>query len=387
MTAGKTVSVIVTNFNYASFLSAAIQSALDQTYPVTEIIVVDDGSTDNSREIIERFGTRITTIFKGNGGQRSACNIGFAASTGDIVLFLDGDDAWRSDAVENIVAAMQPKVAAVQFCVAILDQNGRRLGGIYPPLPENWTPSRIRDCVLKSGFYPCPPTSGNAYARWFLDRIMPIPVGEVRDAMDGPLNTVAPLYGDVVVLTEPLGFYRIHGTNVGALTSMVSEKFSYFVDLDRERGDFLIDHARRLGMPFDARVLDRAFFYLQYRLASRKLRPDLHPLTQDRVPSLVVMLIRSAILAPERPLLRAFVVIWGVAVALAPRRLADRLVAMRFISSARPAFVDAALAMLRLVRRTTKQDHALPTAAPHRLDPALAPARIRRNLPAAAGRR
>src|SRR5271167_288166 len=129
MTDAKTVSVIITNFNYATFLGTAIQSALDQSYKVTEIIVVDDGSTDNSREVIASFGRCIIPIFKENGGQRSAANIGFSASTGDIVLFLDGDDAWRGDAIERIVAAMRPNVSAVQFCVAILDQEGRRLGG------------------------------------------------------------------------------------------------------------------------------------------------------------------------------------------------------------------------------------------------------------------
>ncbi len=358
----KSVSVIITNFNYATFLGVAIQSVLDQSRSVAEIIVVDDGSTDNSREIIESFGGQVIGIFKRNGGQRSACNAGFEASSGDIVLFLDGDDAWRSDAIAKVVEAMQPGVAAVQFCVAILDQEGRRLGGIYPPLPPNWTPDRIRGCVQRSGFYPCPPTSGNAYARWFLDRVMPIPVAEVRDAMDGPLNTVAPLYGDVVVLKEPLGFYRIHGTNVGALANLVPEKFSYFVDLDRDRGAFLMEQARTLGVSLDVDVLDRAFFYLQYRLASRKLRPDLHPLAQDRLLTLPMMLVRAAMLAPDRPLLRIFVATWGIAVAIAPLPLASRLVAMRFISSARPAFVDTLLSMLRLVRRTKERDHVVPLA-------------------------
>ena len=381
----KTVSVVITNFNYATFLGVAIQSTLDQSHPATEIIVVDDGSTDNSREVIESFGERITAIFKENGGQRSACNAGFFASTGDIVLFLDGDDAWRSDAIEKVVAAMQPKVSAVQFCVAILDQEGRRLGGIYQPLPENWTPERIRECVRRSGFYPCPPTSGNAYARWFLERIMPIEVGPVRDAMDGPLNTVAPLYGDVVVLKEPLGFYRIHGANVGALTNLVPEKFSYFVDLDRDRGAFLMAQARRLGVTLDERVLDRAFFYLQYRLASRKLRPDLHPLASDRLIALPFMLARAAALAPERRLLRWFIAIWGFAVALAPLRWASHLIAMRFISSARPAFIEAILSMLRLVRRTKERDPAVPAAgASPRPSPTLASQTLQQVLPAQA---
>jgi glycosyltransferase involved in cell wall biosynthesis len=358
--ADRTVSIIITNYNYAEFLGAAIRSALEQSYPLKEVIVVDDGSTDRSRQVIESFGDRIRPLYKENGGQRSACNLGFAASTGDVVLFLDGDDAWRIDAVERTVAAMMPTVAAVQFCVAILDPHGNSLGGIYPPLPETWTPSRIRDCVHKSGFYPCPPTSGNAYARWFLDRIMPVAADDIRDAIDGPLNTVAPLHGDVVVLKEPLGYYRIHGSNVGALSNMTAERFSYFVNLDRDRGRFLIEQARALGVTLDERVLDRAFFHLQYRLASLKLRPDLHPLKDDSLLKLPWMLARAALRAPDRPMLRIFVVLWGAAVAVAPRRLAEHLVAMRFISSVRPALLDVALSRLKLVRRLKGQGPVVP---------------------------
>src|SRR6185437_7538394 len=103
-----------------------------------------------------------------------------------------------------------------------------------------------------------PPTSGNAYARWFLERILPLPCDPVRDAVDGPLNTVAPLHGDVVVLDAPLGYYRIHGSNVGALSTIVPEKFRYFVDLDLERGAFLLEQARARGVALDPRILDRA---------------------------------------------------------------------------------------------------------------------------------
>jgi hypothetical protein len=180
---------------------------------------------------------------------------------------------------------------------------------------------------------------------------LPLPAADVRDAIDGPLNTVAPLHGDVVVLKEPLGYYRIHGANVGALSNLAAERFSYFVKLDCDRGRFLIEEARALGVPLDERVLDRAFFHLQYRIASLKLRPDLHPLKDDSLRKLPWMLARAAMLAPDRPMLRAFVALWGFAVAVSPRRLAERLVAMRFISSARPALLDGALSWLKLVRR------------------------------------
>ena len=74
------VSILINNYNYGYFLGAAIESALSQTYQNIEIIVVDDGSTDNSREIIAHYGNHIIPILKENGGQASAFNAGFAAS-------------------------------------------------------------------------------------------------------------------------------------------------------------------------------------------------------------------------------------------------------------------------------------------------------------------
>src|SRR5712692_1029705 len=86
-------SIIINNCNYGQFLKAAIDSALSQTYLHKEVIVVDDGSTDNSREIIAgSYGSRIVPVLKENGGQASAFNAGFAVSRGEVVFFLDSDD-------------------------------------------------------------------------------------------------------------------------------------------------------------------------------------------------------------------------------------------------------------------------------------------------------
>src|SRR6185436_17643644 len=81
-----TVSVLINNFNYAEFVGAAIQSAVAQG-PGVEVIVVDDGSTDDSREAIEAHSDRVTAIFQENAGQAAAFNTGFAASRGEIVVF------------------------------------------------------------------------------------------------------------------------------------------------------------------------------------------------------------------------------------------------------------------------------------------------------------
>ena len=87
------VSIVVNNYNYASYLAQAIESALGQTYPHTEVVVVDDGSTDGSWEIVASYGDRVRALRKVNGGQASAFNAGFEMSRGEIVWFVDSDDA------------------------------------------------------------------------------------------------------------------------------------------------------------------------------------------------------------------------------------------------------------------------------------------------------
>ena len=86
---GPLVSVLINNYNYQQYLEQAIDSALAQDYVPIEIIVVDDGSTDDLRSIIGRYGSKIRAVFKSNGGQASAFNAGVNASRGDILCFLD----------------------------------------------------------------------------------------------------------------------------------------------------------------------------------------------------------------------------------------------------------------------------------------------------------
>ena len=98
-----TVSIIINNYNYDQFLAKAIDSALNQTYPSVEVIVVDDGSTDQSCEIISSYGSNIIPVLKVNGGQNSCLNEGFKASSGDVIFFLDSDDLFHQQKVEKII--------------------------------------------------------------------------------------------------------------------------------------------------------------------------------------------------------------------------------------------------------------------------------------------
>lgn len=88
------VSIVINNYNYDRFLAQVIDGALGQIHSNIEVVVVDDGSTDNSRDVIARYGDRIVSVLKTNGGQASALNAGFAASKGEIICLLDADDLF-----------------------------------------------------------------------------------------------------------------------------------------------------------------------------------------------------------------------------------------------------------------------------------------------------
>ena len=116
-------SIVITNYNYGRFVARCIDSALAQSYPNTEVVVVDDASRDNSREIIQSYGTRVLPILQDcNGGQGAAFNVGFRACHGDVVLFLDADDWLYPHAVARVIRAFfsRCRPGAVPFALGRL---------------------------------------------------------------------------------------------------------------------------------------------------------------------------------------------------------------------------------------------------------------------------
>src|SRR5688572_17270136 len=110
------VSVLINNYNYARFLPDAIESALNQTYPAIEVIVVDDGSTDESAAVIQRFGTRIVPVLQQHGGQDAALNAGASIARGELLALLDSDDYFVPHKIDLIVREFQNRPEAVLFC-------------------------------------------------------------------------------------------------------------------------------------------------------------------------------------------------------------------------------------------------------------------------------
>jgi glycosyltransferase involved in cell wall biosynthesis len=258
-------SVITNNFNYAIYLADAIESALAQTYPETEVVVVDDGSTDESRQVIARYGDRVTPILKENGGQTSAFNAGFAASRGEIVCFLDSDDLLLPAAIEAAVRVLHDRqVAKVHWPLWIIDAAGRRTGQLEPARPLDR--GDLRELAIRQGpaVYTSAPTTGNAFARSFLEHVFPLPEAQHRQSPAGYLKALAPIFGIIEVLPEPLGCYRIHGSSMFQSLNR-REKAAFLLELFDARAMLLNHHLRRAGIEVDLETWRESDRYRKWR--------------------------------------------------------------------------------------------------------------------------
>lgn len=210
-TAAPLISIIITNFNYAPYVGTAIASALGQDYPHIECIVVDDGSSDGSRAVIEGFDG-IVPIFQANRGQTGAAMAGLARARGAVVLFLDADDRLETEACGRIAAAYAPDIALYQFRLEKRDPLGARLG-VLPAEP--FLMGGHRDFVLRHGSFPSAPTSGNGFAASHCRKMFAkIAAADQGRFFDGFLIFSAPFSGRVVALEAVLGTYLVHGRNV-----------------------------------------------------------------------------------------------------------------------------------------------------------------------------
>ncbi|HTM55775.1 MAG TPA: glycosyltransferase family 2 protein [Pirellulales bacterium] len=206
-------AVVINNFNYARFLDKSIESALGQTWSNTEVIVVDDGSTDDSREVVSRYKDDVIGVFKSNGGQGSTYNAGWAASHGDLVCFLDADDTLLPEAMESAVSLFEdPRLVKVQWPLRIVDSHGDWHGALSTQVtpPEG----DLRERVAAEGpLYDFHYTTGCAYRADFLDQVFPMPEANYRNGGDVYLITLAPVYGRIRNSSQALGTYRAHGQN------------------------------------------------------------------------------------------------------------------------------------------------------------------------------
>jgi glycosyltransferase involved in cell wall biosynthesis len=341
-------SVVVINHNYGAFLATAIDSALAQDHPDVEVVVVDDGSTDNSAAIIAGYGERIRAVMKAQGGHVEAVNAGFAASTGEVVLFLDADDLLYPDCLRRAIALLQPGDAKVQFRLATLDRAGVDQNMPFPHFPPDYSPEDVLRGAARSGWYPWTVSTGNVFVRGFLDRVMPIDAKTVYRSPDGYLSKLAPLYGPVRSLRAVLGGYRVHGQNAWASSQKTwsADVALRWLAFDRVLERAFVAAAAAQGVAIRQPLL-RSFQALEYRMqALRFADPAKRP--PDRRHAVVVDAVHWLIeLHPfgwPGSIARFG---WLVFLGYAPRWLVERQVRQARTQTNRSLFWRSALSLTR----------------------------------------
>jgi glycosyltransferase involved in cell wall biosynthesis len=325
---GPKVTVILNNYNYAAFVEKSVESVLSQTYPHIEFVIVDDGSTDRSREILKQYETRAKIVLKENGGETSGRNEGFLHATGDIVAFLDADDYWKPEAVERVVQNWRPSYSKLQFHLQVVNHHGSPLGALMPRcrLDEG----RVDHLLLTTGRYITCPTSGNFYSREFLARILPVPTDEWPQSMDSYAATFAGFYGEIGAIQEPLGYYRVHNENMTRIAR---------AGIDLAQVERLMGRGRRLktlieriagclNLAVNPGIVTSHWLYLKLELAQRKLRsggsfPELL--------SCAARMLSSALRSPElSPVKKIEMVGWTLGALFLPRLAAEPLLQIAF---------------------------------------------------------
>jgi Glycosyl transferase family 2 len=210
------ISVLIDTYNHERFIEKAINSVLEQDFPVAqrEIIVVDDGSTDRTPQIVQRFEPRLRYIRKENGGQASAFNIGIPECRGQIIAFLDGDDYWLPGKLSRIADVLEKDSAVGLVGHAIKESLPDGQERISAPAKDEKlrinSVESARFFRLRKSFLG---TSRMTMRAEIARRILPVPEALVFEA-DEYLFTLAAAMSEAVILREPLTCYVIHGSNL-----------------------------------------------------------------------------------------------------------------------------------------------------------------------------
>jgi glycosyltransferase involved in cell wall biosynthesis len=306
---GPLISVIIPSFNYEAFVGQTIDSVLSQDYPHRELIVVDDGSSDGSWDVIQSYGEAISALRTPNGGPLRACLEAARRARGEYIYILDSDDLLNgSGALAAIADAIAPGVSKVQFPLLPIDENGRAIGRAFPRLNPGDTSRDLRAMVLAGGCYTTPPTSGNVYRRdvWMLGASVDYEIWT-----DGIAYLAAPFYGEVVSLAEALACRREHGSNVSltgdAVARVATERALFTARLEHLAQLIGEDLRGQLAAP------ERCFAYLERLILEQIWRGA------RAEASLVAAARRAVMREPSGVLRRVLLLTWLAAIALAPK--------------------------------------------------------------------
>jgi glycosyltransferase involved in cell wall biosynthesis len=213
------ISVLIDTYNHERYVEQAILSVLEQDFPAAdiEVVVVDDGSSDKTPAIVQRFAPRVRYLRKENGGQASAFNAGIPQLHGSIVAFLDGDDWWAKGKLTAIAEAFETssEIAAVGHGFYEVCDSDPPREMIVPANSCRFDLSSVDAARFAGRGLTLLGTSRLSVRREVLNRIGPIPV-ELVFCADTPILALTLALGGAVILDRPLCYYRIHAGNLCA---------------------------------------------------------------------------------------------------------------------------------------------------------------------------
>jgi glycosyltransferase involved in cell wall biosynthesis len=209
------VSILISSYNYETFLGTCIESALNQTYSPIEVIVVDDGSVDDSKAIMDSYGGKINAIYQENKGPMAAFNTGFAASCGEIICFLDSDDYFLPGKIARMVEVFKyhPGIDWFFHRLNVVDTSGavKNLTRL-----KKTGKLEVQKYITRSGIMPVGNTgdSGLCFSRSLFQKMYPLPQERPLSVTDRYLKAIACATTKGYFDDQPLGAMRVHGQNI-----------------------------------------------------------------------------------------------------------------------------------------------------------------------------
>jgi len=210
------ISVVINNFNYGRYLLETTQSVLSQSEPPGEILVIDDGSTDDSATIIRSFGASVRPIFQTNGGQGATFNAGMQHSSGEWILFLDADDRLLPEAISVLKSRILQGVEGVSRIFWNRRWIDEKSNVVKEVRPERTSHAVIRDFsreLCEGAVFVVHPTSCNLFRKSDLDKAFPMPEEPYRTGADNYVVWKSAAYGKGLQLSDVLTDYRMHDRN------------------------------------------------------------------------------------------------------------------------------------------------------------------------------
>lgn len=208
------VSILIDTYNHERFIEQAITSVLGQDFPASdrEIIVVDDGSTDRTGDIVRKFAPQVRYILKPNGGQGSAFNAGIPECQGEVVSLLDGDDWWVPKKLSRVIPVFtaNSEVGMVGHGNLTMFSDGREFTEVLCE-GHRFSLRTVEGAKMfrtRKNFLGTRTTIRSAILR----KLLPVPE-PIRIEADEFVFTMAAALGEVEILPEALFFYRLHSDN------------------------------------------------------------------------------------------------------------------------------------------------------------------------------